>query len=772
MYHLIKKGKGFFPIDLYKGDMVDGKRHGFGIQLFPNGSYYIGYWESNQSNGRGKLVLPDNTYYEGIYANGVIQNGCVVYFNGARFEGSFDGTQYERFKNGTFTFTKGDKFKGEWKDGIVVTGRLFDREGKVWEFFKDDTIIRRYNGPGNYGIIVSKINKWFYEGGIENNDCTGNGTIYCAFQQYKTGQFVKNQIHGFYKKIGLNWGEITIGECEYDKRVGDWKRMLNKGILIETKVGESHSKVSFPFINEDYFMGTLHFLNMDKKPFDFKYKAGLYYFKLYTGGYKQINVANLDSVWEIKEVKDRGVNFQFTFEKIFNQNDKQKMANLKLFMTKLIDSGAIKLNNIHPFLARAAFPEEVTEQYSETTFKINSRKQLPMLAKSKSPMHRNITPMRNSKRGSTSNFKRTSALLGEQSLARQSNNNFLKTEVPTNNTIITENTEQQREEHSPTKDSSNLKKTILKYESKLEKTEMIKNDDIKETIVAKRDHIERSRTPDIPNQRMRFRSFVNSKSPDINLSFNPLKSNNTKNEKMTPDLKAINPKFFEKINSSGDEEVDTLASPLMSHSNKQNIKEAKKQVIRKDIKIIEEDNIDYFEGIIVKGKKQGYCKVLYQNGIFKQGNFSEDVMEGPGYIVTENLIEYSGIFVKDSLQGKGTIKLDGVLYEGNYINGKFKNDQVRTMENGTILVDNNAETSNEGLNGSFVIYFLNGFILEAELLKGVFMPNTKCKLSIAGQKYWNGRIIIRNNIKYFESLSSPSVSYKLTDEFTEYQIVL
>lgn len=108
--------------------------------------------------------------------------------------GSFDGTPYERFKNGTFTFTRGDKFKGEWRDGVVINGRLLDREGKVWEFFKDDTIIRRYGGVDNYGIIVSKVNKWFYEGGIENNDCTGQGTIYCTFQQYKTGHFVKNQV--------------------------------------------------------------------------------------------------------------------------------------------------------------------------------------------------------------------------------------------------------------------------------------------------------------------------------------------------------------------------------------------------------------------------------------------------------------------------------------------------------------------------------------------------------------------------------------------------
>lgn len=69
--------------------------------------------------------------------------GCVVYFNGTRFNSSFDGTHYERFKNGTFTFTRGDKFKGEWDEGLVVKEMLTDREGRHWEF-KDDTIVRKY----------------------------------------------------------------------------------------------------------------------------------------------------------------------------------------------------------------------------------------------------------------------------------------------------------------------------------------------------------------------------------------------------------------------------------------------------------------------------------------------------------------------------------------------------------------------------------------------------------------------------------------------------
>ncbi len=107
MYHLMKKGKGYFSLDLYKGEILNQKRNGFGIQLFPNGCFYAGFWKSNRASGKGKLVLKDGTYYEGSYSKNVIIKGKLVYFNGAYFEGAFDGTPYDRFKNGTFYFEAG-----------------------------------------------------------------------------------------------------------------------------------------------------------------------------------------------------------------------------------------------------------------------------------------------------------------------------------------------------------------------------------------------------------------------------------------------------------------------------------------------------------------------------------------------------------------------------------------------------------------------------------------------------------------------------------------
>ena len=72
MYHLTHKNKGFFSLDLFKGRVVKNERHGFGMQIFPNGCFFVGFWKNNKANGLGRLVLKDGSFYEGNYDNNKI----------------------------------------------------------------------------------------------------------------------------------------------------------------------------------------------------------------------------------------------------------------------------------------------------------------------------------------------------------------------------------------------------------------------------------------------------------------------------------------------------------------------------------------------------------------------------------------------------------------------------------------------------------------------------------------------------------------------------
>ena len=65
MQFLVEKA-GLFN-EYYRGELVDNKRSGYGIQLFPNGAKFIGNWKDDKANGFGRLEYLNGTYYEGNF---------------------------------------------------------------------------------------------------------------------------------------------------------------------------------------------------------------------------------------------------------------------------------------------------------------------------------------------------------------------------------------------------------------------------------------------------------------------------------------------------------------------------------------------------------------------------------------------------------------------------------------------------------------------------------------------------------------------------------
>ena len=51
----------------YKGQWSTrtGLRHGRGVQVWPDGSIYEGYWKHDKAEGRGRLIHSDGDVYEG-----------------------------------------------------------------------------------------------------------------------------------------------------------------------------------------------------------------------------------------------------------------------------------------------------------------------------------------------------------------------------------------------------------------------------------------------------------------------------------------------------------------------------------------------------------------------------------------------------------------------------------------------------------------------------------------------------------------------------------
>ena len=125
----------------YKGDMQDGKPHGVGKEIWPDGSSYEGMYNFGTRTGEGVFIWPDKSLYKGNFIDNEMQGyGIFEWSNGNKYEGMWNkskmhgegsytwnngnkyiGTYFEGLKNGdgTFVYHDGRIIKGKWLKGHI-----------------------------------------------------------------------------------------------------------------------------------------------------------------------------------------------------------------------------------------------------------------------------------------------------------------------------------------------------------------------------------------------------------------------------------------------------------------------------------------------------------------------------------------------------------------------------------------------------------------------------------------------------------------------------
>lgn len=191
----------------YEGEMLNGKRHGYGKATYDNGTVYEGYWENDQKHGKGKYIYSESNkaeYFEGTFVNDVIQGyGVYQLRNGTKYEGNFTDGKV----TGDFTVN--------YNNGEVYIGQLVNakRQGK---------------GKLNYNKDDSRD---YYEGDWDNENRHGEGTLVWKSGQKYTGQWGSNVLNG---KGRMDFAENSTwlyheGEYKDDKRNGFGKMEYRDG---------------------------------------------------------------------------------------------------------------------------------------------------------------------------------------------------------------------------------------------------------------------------------------------------------------------------------------------------------------------------------------------------------------------------------------------------------------------------------------------------------------------------------------------------------------
>lgn len=141
---------------VYIGSFLNGKKEGIGRQQCGLGKYtYEGEFKENERQGKGREIYPDNSWYEGNFHNGK-KNGKGKYnlADGSLYEGQFlngniNGVVRINIKKGTYKWTDGKSYTGEWKDNSLHGFGVLIKPGKKYQgYFAND----KKNGLGIYTV--------------------------------------------------------------------------------------------------------------------------------------------------------------------------------------------------------------------------------------------------------------------------------------------------------------------------------------------------------------------------------------------------------------------------------------------------------------------------------------------------------------------------------------------------------------------------------------------------------------------------------------------
>ena len=203
-------------------------KHGRGIQIWPDGSYYKGYWENNKAEGKGEFVHSSGDVYIGYWHRNK-REGKGIYH-------SKKGMEY----NGYWKNDKQDgRGKEVWEDGSVYNGYYSNgkKSGKgemIWAngcSYKGNFENGNINGRGRYIFNDKRV----YEGNFVNNVFEGKGTFTWPNGDKYHGNFKNDKRQGFGIFTFSN-GKIFKGMWKDGKRDGEFLVYKpEKGIWIKKK---------------------------------------------------------------------------------------------------------------------------------------------------------------------------------------------------------------------------------------------------------------------------------------------------------------------------------------------------------------------------------------------------------------------------------------------------------------------------------------------------------------------------------------------------------
>ena len=251
----------------YEGDVVNGKRHGWGTVYYNNGDRYEGPWvndqkDSSESGKDGTYHFADGSIFIGKYRNGKRNGPGKQYYSDGKlkYEGDYLDGKWHGW--GIYYYEDGDRYEGPW----VNDQRDSSESGKdgTYHFADGSIFIGKYrndkrNGPGKQFYSDGKLQ---YEGEYLDGKRHGWGIYYYEDGDRYEGPWVNDQRDssesgkdGTYRFAD---GSIFIGKYRNGKRNGPGKKYYSDGKLQyegEYLDGKCHGWGRFYYTFGDWYEG-------------------------------------------------------------------------------------------------------------------------------------------------------------------------------------------------------------------------------------------------------------------------------------------------------------------------------------------------------------------------------------------------------------------------------------------------------------------------------------------------------------------------------------
>ncbi len=108
----------------YKGELLNGAYHGFGVLCRENRERYQGEWKKGLRHGVGTFTYANGDNFAGSWKNNVPHGkGIYVYSNGGKVNGTWkNGVLVEG--EGHYVTTDGSRYNGYWKDNKLISSSM------------------------------------------------------------------------------------------------------------------------------------------------------------------------------------------------------------------------------------------------------------------------------------------------------------------------------------------------------------------------------------------------------------------------------------------------------------------------------------------------------------------------------------------------------------------------------------------------------------------------------------------------------------------------